>query len=83
MVWMRGGVDSGSLQVGAQQVSVGIVAELADHLDGIAEAGDSDGLIGSFAAGVSLEAGSGDGFAGEGNVFDGGDEVGVDAADDR
>ena len=61
----------------------GIVAELADHLDGIAEAGDGDGLIGSFAAGVNLEAGAGDGFAGEGNVFDGGDEVGVDAAYDN
>ena len=54
------------LQVGAELLSVGIVAELADHLDGIAEAGDGDGLIGSFAAGVNLEVGAGDGFAGEG-----------------
>ena len=61
-------------------------ADLADHLDlnagGDAEAGGGDGLVGSLAAGVVLEVGAEDGFAGRGDVWGGDDEIHVDAADD-
>jgi hypothetical protein len=55
---------------------------LADHLHWNSEAGGGYGLVGSFAAGVHLEVGAENGFAGCGDVVGGADEVHVDAAYD-
>src|SRR5271163_3835219 len=68
--------------MGPEHLPVGVISESPDHFHWITETRDGDGLIGSFAAGMNLKAAAGDGLAGEGNVFDRRDEVGVDAADD-
>ena len=66
----------------SQLFSIDIGAQSADHLHRITQPGDGHGLVGSFAAGMNLKAGSGEGFAGKRNVFDGGDQIGIDAAHD-
>jgi hypothetical protein len=55
---------------------------LANHLDGIAEAGRGYGLIGALAAGMGLKVGTEKGFAGCRDVGGCGDEIHVDAAYD-
>ena len=73
------GVAQGIFERGAER----IVANISEHADGVAEPGDADGLVRAFAAVKRAEILADDGFAGQGDVIGGGDEIEIDAADDH
>ena len=72
------GSAEGRFQGGAEIV----VADISQHAYRVAELRDAYGLIGAFAAVECAEVFAGDGFAGEGDVIGGGDEIEIDAAYD-
>ena len=77
-----GYVNSRLLKMNSEFSAERIIPQAPDQSHGVAEPGDSDGLVRTFSAGMNLKVGSDDGLAYGGNPCSDCYQVCIDAADD-